>query len=315
MTIINTSYIFQFLSEPKFSPSLSLTFFSRVLPATMTFVNHGQFSFDGRTFNVASSEGHIHRRASHADLRALFDTSMPDRSGRPDYAAHWYEAQLLHYGLPSSKKKVTAKMRLLDALQDGTLKIPMDILKIEKDLRKEWEEKDFEDRLLDARIHGPENLRFENTVTGTKSATRTTSNSQGAPGRHYSTSFSTDSIIGASMSSFNRQQQKRTAGSSDPTPSKKPKKEQLPPEPLQNTGCSHGHSGATFNLHLNTNIISNGSQGVSTSPRPRRMEYGSRQSENPFPQPRYETMPLSRESSYVTVRMCCARCDSRIRIN
>jgi hypothetical protein len=281
----------------------------------MTFVNHGQFSFDGRTFNVASSEGHIHRRASHADLRALFDTSMPDRSGRPDYAAHWYEAQLLHYGLPSSKKKVTAKMRLLDALQDGTLKIPMDILKIEKDLRKEWEEKDFEDRLLDARIHGPENLRFENTVTGTKSATRTTSNSQGAPGRHYSTSFSTDSIIGASMSSFNRQQQKRTAGSSDPTPSKKPRKEQLPPEPLQNTGCSHGHSEATFNLHLNTNIISNGSQGVSTSPRPRRMEYGSRQSENPFPQPRYETMPLSRESSYVTVRMCCARCDSRIRIN
>lgn len=44
--------------------------------------------------------------------------------GSKDRPGHWYEAQLIHYGLPPSKTKSTAKMRLLDALNKGNVAVP-----------------------------------------------------------------------------------------------------------------------------------------------------------------------------------------------
>ncbi|KXG48328.1 uncharacterized protein PGRI_021980 [Penicillium griseofulvum] len=86
-------------------------------------VTNGQFSFNVDTFYVAASGGQIHRRAAPAEIKALYDTSITDKS-TPDHPGHWYEAQLLHYGLPPSKVKATAKMRLLKAVQDGGLSVP-----------------------------------------------------------------------------------------------------------------------------------------------------------------------------------------------
>lgn len=90
--------------------------------------------------------GHnLHRRATVSELQALFDRS-PAAGGpnTPDPVGHWYEAQLLHYGLAPSKNKAVAKVRLLDALRAGSLNVPKDILKVEGDLKKEWKKKDKE---------------------------------------------------------------------------------------------------------------------------------------------------------------------------
>jgi hypothetical protein len=102
-------------------------------------VTNGQFSFNVDTFYVAASGGQIHRRAAPPEIKALYDTGSVDASSAPDHPGHWYEAQLLHYGLPPSKVKATAKMRLLKALQDGKLSVPKEHIQIEKDLKKQFQ--------------------------------------------------------------------------------------------------------------------------------------------------------------------------------
>ncbi|KAJ5776224.1 DNA-repair protein UmuC-like N-terminal [Penicillium nucicola] len=104
-------------------------------------ISHGKFSYDGDTFYVEAS-GNIHRRAIPAELRALFDASIPDRNQRLGHPAHWYEAQLLHYGLSPSKVKATAQMRLLDAIQDGLLEVPIELVQMEKRLKREWKKQE-----------------------------------------------------------------------------------------------------------------------------------------------------------------------------
>lgn len=47
----------------------------------------------------------------------------------------------MHYGVPASKQKAVAKMRLFDAVQSGSLTVPGDIAKIERKLKKEWTKK------------------------------------------------------------------------------------------------------------------------------------------------------------------------------
>ncbi|CAG7993854.1 unnamed protein product [Penicillium nalgiovense] len=108
-------------------------------------VTNGQFSFNVDTFYVATSGGQIHRRAAPAEIKALYDTSTTDKS-IPDHPGHWYEAQLLHYGLLPSKLKATAKMRLLKAVQDGGLTVPKESQQIEKNLKKEWKKQDLEEQ-------------------------------------------------------------------------------------------------------------------------------------------------------------------------
>ena len=52
---------------------------------------------------------------------------------------HRYAAQLIHYGLPVTKEKSRAKVRLLDALNQGKLEVPSWISKMEGEMRGEWE--------------------------------------------------------------------------------------------------------------------------------------------------------------------------------
>jgi hypothetical protein len=101
---------------------------SFVPPAVL---DHWSYSGD---FYVAASGNNHHRRATIPEIKATFDGT----DGLGDRPGHWYEAQLLHYGLPPSKTKGTAKMRLHDALKAGQLSVPATILKIEADLKKEW---------------------------------------------------------------------------------------------------------------------------------------------------------------------------------
>ncbi|ROW00849.1 hypothetical protein VMCG_06558 [Cytospora schulzeri] len=98
------------------------------------------FSFVGDSFYREASNSNNHRRATVPELKAHF--SGRDTENRP---AHWYEAQLLHYGLPPSKVKGTAHKRLFDAVMARNgLTVPAHIQKIEADLKKEWNKKERE---------------------------------------------------------------------------------------------------------------------------------------------------------------------------
>ncbi|EFX06097.1 hypothetical protein CMQ_4166 [Grosmannia clavigera kw1407] len=53
-----------------------------------------------------------------------------------------FEAQLVHYGLKSSKTKAVARMRLVDAVNAGNLSVPEHVSKLEAKLKKEWTKND-----------------------------------------------------------------------------------------------------------------------------------------------------------------------------
>ncbi|KAI1652062.1 uncharacterized protein F4817DRAFT_321955 [Daldinia loculata] len=96
------------------------------------------FSYAGDLFAEASGHNR-HRRATVAELKDHF------RSGsEKDHPAHWFEAQLIHYGLQVSKTKAVARMRLFDAVNAGNLSVPAHIQKLESELKKEWIKKERE---------------------------------------------------------------------------------------------------------------------------------------------------------------------------
>lgn len=97
------------------------------------------FSYAGDSFYCEASNLNRHRRATLPELKNHFNGK--DTENRP---AHWYEAQLLHYGLPPSKVKGTAHKRLFDAVMGSGLTVPAHIQKIETDLKKEWAKKERE---------------------------------------------------------------------------------------------------------------------------------------------------------------------------
>lgn len=91
-------------------------------------------------FYAESSGNNRHRRATTSELKEHFKSSG---SGK-DKPAHWYEAQLIHYGLQPSKTKSVAFKRLFDASNTGKLSVPAHITKLEADLKKEWTKRDRE---------------------------------------------------------------------------------------------------------------------------------------------------------------------------
>ncbi|RYP75320.1 hypothetical protein DL771_002416 [Monosporascus sp. 5C6A] len=105
-------------------------------------VTRDGFSFAGGDLFVEASGHNRHRRATPAELRALFFEKPGSPDSSRDHPAHWFEAQLLHYGLPPSKTKAVARMRFFDALKaDGKnskLVVPSHIQQLEAELRKEW---------------------------------------------------------------------------------------------------------------------------------------------------------------------------------
>jgi hypothetical protein len=100
-------------------------------------VYYGKFHFMDGEFMVETSGGQCHSCACLDDLKSLFHAGPDEVMSVKDLRAHWYEAQLLHYGLPPSKVKGTAVMRLLDELNKGNLSVPKRILKLEERLKRE----------------------------------------------------------------------------------------------------------------------------------------------------------------------------------
>ncbi|KAK7545453.1 hypothetical protein IWX49DRAFT_588635 [Phyllosticta citricarpa] len=97
------------------------------------FVYHGQLFADVGNLNR-------HPRASIQDLNDLLRPSKPAKDGQSkDQVGHWYFAQLRHYGLPPTKDKNAAKVRLLNALNGGQLKVPSDVKKLESQLKKDYD--------------------------------------------------------------------------------------------------------------------------------------------------------------------------------
>ncbi|GME62924.1 hypothetical protein GTA08_BOTSDO00891 [Neofusicoccum parvum] len=97
------------------------------------FVYHGQLYVDAGNLNR-------HPRASEAELTALLRPKKSAKAApQKDQVGHWYVAQLNHYGLPQTKDKNAAKVRLLDALNAGRLKVPPAVKKLEAALKKEYD--------------------------------------------------------------------------------------------------------------------------------------------------------------------------------
>lgn len=105
-----------------------------------------RFVFNGDLYVQVESLNR-HKRASIAELTTLLRPAQkPSKSALSaaptDQVGHWYEAQLLHYGLPPSKSKAVAKVRLLDALNAGKLSIPPEIVRLENEMKKEYQAAD-----------------------------------------------------------------------------------------------------------------------------------------------------------------------------
>ena len=132
-------------------------------------VTNGKFSFSVDSFYVETSGHNLHRRATVPELQTLFQPAAAGAAAPADPVGHWYEAQLLHYGIAPSKNKAVAKMRLLDAVRGGGLAVPKDISKIETDLKKEWKKKDKEAK--------------SGKSEGTETKTATTTAKSGAGGK------------------------------------------------------------------------------------------------------------------------------------
>lgn len=108
----------------------------------------GDFLYSSVLYADAGNANH-HPRASTAELAALLRPEAPSLYGKgckPDVATpakdpvwRFYSAQLIHYGLPVTKDKNAAKMRLLTAMNQFKLEVPAWVLKLEGDLKKEWE--------------------------------------------------------------------------------------------------------------------------------------------------------------------------------
>ncbi|OQU93975.1 hypothetical protein CLAIMM_00403 [Cladophialophora immunda] len=100
----------------------------------ITEIRRGDFVYKDTLF-VDLGPNKRHPRASTADLKDLL---LPKRGSTPkDQVAHWYEAQLLHYGLPRSKDKNTAKVRLTNALSAKALSVPKEIVQMETEMKKD----------------------------------------------------------------------------------------------------------------------------------------------------------------------------------
>ncbi|KAJ9197724.1 hypothetical protein DTO164E3_5578 [Paecilomyces variotii] len=102
-------------------------------------VSRENFHYSNGDFYVTSSNQNQHRRATIPELQALFHPLPGQPPTAKDPPAHWYKAQLLHYGLQPSDNKGTAAKRLLDALNQGRLEIPVNLQQLERDLKKEWD--------------------------------------------------------------------------------------------------------------------------------------------------------------------------------
>jgi hypothetical protein len=123
------------------------------------------FSFAGDAFFAQANNKSTHRRATLPELRAILRPSGYDTAVK-DPVSHWWEAQCLHYGLPTSKTKAVAKTRLLDALNSRRLNVPANLTKLEAGLKKQWKK--------DNELAKPKKESKVKTATDVKTTTKTT---------------------------------------------------------------------------------------------------------------------------------------------
>jgi hypothetical protein len=100
-------------------------------------VTRDGFEYYNHEFYAISNDK-PYRRYSVAELKAFLFSSSSKTSVQ-DQPAHWYRAQLLHYGLQPSDRKGTAMLRLVDALNQDTLEVPPHLRRLEKELKREWD--------------------------------------------------------------------------------------------------------------------------------------------------------------------------------
>ena len=108
-------------------------------------VSRGNFHYNGNLY-VDVGQLNRHQRASVDEISALLRPDLLKKSSNKkasldpprDQVGHWYEAQLIHYGLPPSKDKARAKMRLLEALNNAKLTVPPNIVNMEAEMKKEY---------------------------------------------------------------------------------------------------------------------------------------------------------------------------------
>jgi hypothetical protein len=93
----------------------------------------GEFVYHNVLLVDAGGDLKRHPRASLGDIKTLLDGKTPK-----DQVAHFYEAQLIHYGLQRSKDKNTAKVRLQQALNQKKLVVPPHIVDMENQMKKEF---------------------------------------------------------------------------------------------------------------------------------------------------------------------------------
>jgi hypothetical protein len=93
----------------------------------------GEFVYHNVLLVDAGGDLKRHPRASLGDIKILLDGKTPK-----DQVAHFYEAQLIHYGLQRSKDKNTAKVRLQQALNQKKLVVPPHIVDMENQMKKDF---------------------------------------------------------------------------------------------------------------------------------------------------------------------------------
>jgi hypothetical protein len=103
------------------------------MDASAPSIVRGEFVYHDTLFVDVGGALKRHPRASTSELKTLLDGKAPK-----DQVAHYYEAQLIHYGLQRSKDKNTAKVRLQQALSQKKLIVPPHIVDMEADMKKDY---------------------------------------------------------------------------------------------------------------------------------------------------------------------------------
>ncbi|KAK8094558.1 hypothetical protein PG997_001243 [Apiospora hydei] len=130
-------------------------------------VSRDGFAFANGDLYAEASGHNRHRRATVTELKTHFKSGS-----EKDHPAHWFEAQLLHYGLPPSKIKAVARMRLFDAVNGGGMRVPAHVSKLEGELKKEWTKLDREAKKTLTKGSGATATATSGNTTGKKTGTK-----------------------------------------------------------------------------------------------------------------------------------------------
>lgn len=114
----------------------------------------GEFLYTSVLYADPGNANH-HPRASTAELAALLRPEAPKlyaKGRKPDISTpakdpawHFYSEQLIHYGLPVTKDKNTAKVRLLTAMNQFKLEVPPWVLKRGREYRLRGRQSSWQD--------------------------------------------------------------------------------------------------------------------------------------------------------------------------